>query len=365
LARIEIKNLVKTFDRGKVKAVDNLSITIADGSLVAFLGPSGCGKTTTLRCVAGLEQQDAGEIFFGEKLISSPALKINLPPEKRGLGMVFQSYAIWPHMTVFDNVAYPLRSLRIPRNEIRQRTMAAIEQVGLLGFENRYPTKMSGGQQQRVAFARAVVAKPQALLFDEPLSNLDAQLREKMRFEIVELQKSTKITTIYVTHDQAEAMVISDKIVIMNAGVIEQTGTAREIYGCPKNKFVAGFIGLTNFISGKVLAKGPSRDLWIVAADELGAQFVARATAAVGDAEAATVSIRPEHIELFRERPAGRENVIAGRIVRMTYIGEYSDVLIQAGALELRVHSPSHLSFEPGQAIFFAFHPERCNLLTR
>jgi iron(III) transport system ATP-binding protein len=363
VASIIIKNLVKTFDKGTVKAVNNISITIDQGSLVTFLGPSGCGKTTTLRCVAGLEMQESGEIYFGEKLMSSPERKVYVPPEKRGIGMVFQSYAIWPHMDVFANVAYPLRRKKLDNDEIRKRAMEALDLVGLGGLEKRYPTKMSGGQQQRVAFARAIVAKPEALLFDEPLSNLDAKLREKMRFEIVELQKSTNITTIYVTHDQAEAMVISDRIAIMNNGVIEQIGTAREIYEYPQNQFVAGFIGLANFIHAKVVSKGHDDNEWIVDPLELGLQMVGTSNNPLGTGQKVMISIRPEHVQIFRQRPPGQPNVVQGKIERITYIGEYCDLLIHVGASSLRVHGAAHSIFEKGDPLFLFLPPQRCNLL--
>jgi iron(III) transport system ATP-binding protein len=363
LADIRIHNLTKTFDRGTIKAVDNLTITIEEGRLIALLGPSGCGKTTTLRCVAGLEQQDSGEIYFGERLVCSPGRKVYVPPEKRGLGMVFQSYAIWPHMTVFENVAFPLRRQKLDKDNIKKRVMESLELVGLQGLESRYPTKLSGGQQQRVAFARAIVARPQALLFDEPLSNLDAKLREKMRFEIVELQKSTNITTIYVTHDQAEAMVISDKIAIMNQGVIEQIGTAREIYERPKSQFVAGFIGLTNFIQGKIASKRPEKDEWVIHSPALGLEIVGKSEETLAEGQEVIVSIRPEHIELFRERPDRNFNLIKGRVERMTYIGEYSDLVAKVGSVELRVHSPSHLVFRSGSHVYLSLPPELCNLL--
>jgi iron(III) transport system ATP-binding protein len=364
VASIIIKNLVKTFDKKTVKAVDNLSITIDEGSLVTFLGPSGCGKTTTLRCVAGLEAQDSGEIYFGEKLMSSPEHKIDVPPEKRGIGMVFQSYAIWPHMSVFENVAYPLRRKKLDKNEIRKKVMEALDTVGLGGLENRYPTKMSGGQQQRVAFARAIVAKPEALLFDEPLSNLDAKLRERMRFEIVELQKSTNITTLYVTHDQAEAMVISDRIAIMNLGVIEQIGTSREIYEHPRNQFVAGFIGLTNFIRAKIVSKGHDTNEWLVHSPELGLQILGISGSALRDGQDVVISIRPAHIQILRDRPADLHNVVEGRIERMTYTGECSDLLILLGSSSLRVQGASHVAFEKGDHIFLFLPPQLCTLLT-
>lgn len=363
MASIIIKNLVKTFDKGTIKAVANISVTIDQGSLMTFLGPSGCGKTTTLRCVAGLEIQDSGEIYFGEKLMSSPERKVYVPPEKRGIGMVFQSYAIWPHMDIFENVAYPLRRKKLDNHEIRNRVMEALELVGLGGMERRYPTKISGGQQQRVALARAIVAKPEALLFDEPLSNLDAKLREKMRFEIVELQKSTNITTLYVTHDQAEAMVISDRIAIMNNGVIEQIGTAREIYEHPQNQFVAGFIGLTNFIGAKVVSKGHDTNQWLVDSPELGLQMLGTSNNTLSTGQKVVVSIRPEHIQIFRNQPHDQHNVVEGKIERMTYIGEHCDLLIHVGTSSLRVHGAARLIFEKGDPLFLLLPPQLCNLL--
>jgi len=365
LAEIRIQNLTKTFDNGSVKAIDDLSLNIEDGSLIAFLGPSGCGKTTTLRCVGGLETPDSGNIFFGDKLVCSPERKINVPPEKRGLGMVFQSYAIWPHMTVFKNVAYPLRRQGVSKTETRKKVMEALERVGLKGFEDRYPTKMSGGQQQRVAFARAIAAEPNALLFDEPLSNLDAKLREKMRFEIVELQKKTNITTIYVTHDQAEAMVISDTIAVMNAGLIEQIGTAREIYDQPNSRFVAGFIGLTNFVNGRIVAKGEKYKEWKVDSKDLGCQVHSSSKDDFNPGDKIVMSVRPEHITLHQDKPSERPNIIKGRVTRITYIGEYCDVLMQVNLSELRVHSPTHMIFEEGDDIYLSFPPERCRLLGR
>lgn len=365
MAEIRIQNLTKTFDSGSVKAIDDLSLNIKDGSLVAFLGPSGCGKTTTLRCVGGLETPDTGDIFFGDKLVCSPERKIYVPPEKRGLGMVFQSYAIWPHMTVFKNVAYPLRRQGVDRTETRKRVLGALDRVGLKGLEDRYPTKMSGGQQQRVAFARAIAAEPNALLFDEPLSNLDAKLREKMRFEIVELQKKTNITTIYVTHDQAEAMVISDRIAVMNGGVIEQIGTAREIYDQPNSKFVAGFIGLTNFVNGRIVSKGGKDKEWMVDSKDMGCQVLSSSKEDFSPGDKIVMSIRPEHITLHPDMPSDRPNIIKGRVKRTTYIGEYCDVLMQVNLSELRVHSPTHMIFEEGANIYISFPSERCRLLGR
>lgn len=238
---------------GEVVAVHNLNLTIKPGEFVALLGPSGCGKTTTLRCIAGLEQPDQGEITVNDKVVFSDKQRINLPPEKRDLSMVFQSYAIWPHMTVFENVAYGLRFKKnLSAAEIREKTEAALELVGLKHLISRYATDLSGGQQQRVAVARSIVLEPAVMLFDEPLSNLDAKLREYMRFELRNLQQQLKTTSIYVTHDQEEAMAIADRIVLMNEGEIVQSGSPEELYWRPNSEFAATFIGSGTRINGIV-----------------------------------------------------------------------------------------------------------------
>ena len=230
----------------------DFSLSVGRGEFVTLLGPSGCGKTTTLRCVAGLERPDAGEIRIGDEVVASAGRGIYLYPEHRNIGMVFQSYAVWPHMTVFENVAYGLRVRRIAAAEIRERTTRALELVGLDHLAERYATKLSGGQRQRVALARAIVYEPRVVLFDEPLSNLDAKLREQMRIELVRLQQEVGITSIYVTHDQAEALVMSDRVVVMDKGVIQQIDDPQTIYARPANTFVANFIGVANLMEGVV-----------------------------------------------------------------------------------------------------------------
>ena len=251
---VEIKGLVKKFSHDVV-AVDNVSFEVKKGEFLTLLGPSGCGKTTVLRCIGGLETPDEGEIIIDGQYVTSVEKGISVPPEKRGLGMVFQSYAIWPHMSVFSNVSYGLEMRAIPKREIRKRVMEVLEVVGLQDLAKRNATKLSGGQQQRVALARALAFNPRLLLFDEPLSNLDAKLRERMRFDLKRLVKEVGITSIYVTHDQAEAMAISDTILVLNAGKIVQKGDARTIYRRPINKFIADFIGVSNFLQGKVEEK--------------------------------------------------------------------------------------------------------------
>ena len=246
MSTITIKELSKSF--GNVEVLKPFTDTFKDGEFITLLGPSGCGKTTMLRLIAGFEKPTSGEILIGDNVVSGG--KTFLPPEKRGIGMVFQSYAVWPHMNVFDNVAYPLKIAGIKKEEIKERVEKVLEIVHLSQYKDRAPSELSGGQQQRVALGRALIAKPKLLLLDEPLSNLDAKLREEMRFEIKEIQKRLGITVVYVTHDQIEAMTMSDRIILINKGVVQQIGTPEEIYRNPVNPFVANFVGRVNFIKG-------------------------------------------------------------------------------------------------------------------
>lgn len=246
MAQVRIEHLYKRF--GDVTAVGDFNIDIQDGEFISFLGPSGCGKTTTLRMVAGFERATEGSIVIDDRVVSSSEQGIFVPPEKRGVGMVFQSYAVWPHMTVAENVGYPLKIQKIPSKERREKVQEVLEMVRLEEYGDRYPNQLSGGQQQRVSLARALVMRPGLLLLDEPLSNLDAKLRESMRFEISAIQKKLGITVIYVTHDQSEAMTMSDRIVVMSMGIVQQIGTPYDIYTHPANKMVADFVGLINFI---------------------------------------------------------------------------------------------------------------------
>lgn len=240
MSTVTFEHIGKSY--GDVRVIKDFDLKIKDGDFVSFLGPSGCGKTTTLRMVAGLETNTEGKLFIGEMLVNDPQNKFIMAPEKRQVGMVFQSYAVWPHMNVFENVAYPLRVAKIAKSEIADRVQTILKTVELNGLEERMPSQLSGGQQQRVALARGLVAKPKVLLLDEPLSNLDAKLREKMRVDIRQIQQQFKITCIYVTHDQIEAFTMSDQIVLMNKGDIVQAGAPTEIRNNPKNEFVADFI---------------------------------------------------------------------------------------------------------------------------
>jgi iron(III) transport system ATP-binding protein len=323
MAEIRINCVTKKF--GEVKAVDNFCATVGDGEFVSILGPSGCGKTTMLRMVAGFEKPTEGEIYIGDRLVSSPAQGVFVPPEKRSIGMVFQSYAVWPHMSVFDNVGYPLKIKGLPKSEIAGRTNRTLELVHLGGLARRLPSQLSGGQQQRVALARALVAEPDLLLLDEPLSNLDAKLRESMRFEIKELQKKLGVTVIYVTHDQAEAMAMSDRIVVMNAGVIHQIGNPAEVYETPADKTIADFIGLVNFLDAQAGEGG-------VVVPALG-RIVPAPAGVTGKAVAA---VRPEHIAL-----AAPGAGLTGTVVHKSYLGDAVDWRIEVGGEEVRVIAPA------------------------
>jgi ABC-type Fe3+/spermidine/putrescine transport system ATPase subunit len=307
---LRLVNIVKTY--GKSKAIDNLSLIVEDGELLTLLGPSGCGKTTTLRAVIGFVTTESGDIYIGDRKIS------DIPPEKRGIGLVFQNYALWPHMTVFQNLAFGLQLKKMPRVQIRKKVAEGLSIVKLEGLGSRYPRQLSGGQQQRVALARALVLEPDILLLDEPLSNLDALLREQMRFEIAQLHKQYGLTTIYVTHDQTEAMVISD-------GRLMQLGTPLEIYSHPANKFVAGFMGTTNFIHGKV--EDISGDYTAVKTHD-GLTLHGRGRG-LQKGQEVEVAIRPENIEFLSESQASTPpkalNIFDAKITRATYVGELID----------------------------------------
>ena len=283
MAEVRIEHVFKRF--GAVTAVNDFDLVVKDGEFVSILGPSGCGKTTTLRMIAGFERATEGEIYIGDHCVSSSVKGSFAPPEKRDIGMVFQSYAVWPHMTVAENVGYPLKIQKVDKKEREERVQKMLELVHLGEYSKRYPHQLSGGQQQRVALARALVAQPGLLLLDEPLSNLDAKLRESMRFEILAIQKELGITVVYVTHDQGEAMAMSDRVVVMSAGVVQQIGAPHEIYTKPANKMVADFIGLVNFIDGEV--KG---DRVFIKGSNVSFPNTAKVT---GEA---TIAVRPENI---------------------------------------------------------------------
>lgn len=361
MATVKIEQLTKRF--GSVTAVDGIDLIVEDGEFLTLLGPSGCGKTTTLRCVAGFEIPDGGEIAVGEQVVSSPSKGILVAPEKRGLGMVFQSYAIWPHMTVFNNVAYGLQAKKLPKAEIGEKVESALAMVGLEKLGPRYATQLSGGQQQRVALARSIASEPQVLLLDEPLSNLDAKLRERMRFELKELQRKTGITSIYVTHDQAEAMVMSDRIVVMNEGRIQQIGSARDLYRRPSNRFVADFIGLTNVFAGKITSVEATGRGSVEVGD--GLSIVCRVPKEFTSGSEVAISIRPEDVRLHAHKPPDGQNIWPGRIQRAVYLGNLIDYQVSVGDREVRIQTDASEEFKESNEIFVELEPEECLVMKR
>jgi iron(III) transport system ATP-binding protein len=344
VSKLALKDVTCRF--GSVTAVDALSLTLEPGEFVSLLGPSGCGKTTTLRMIAGFLPPSAGTIEMDGRVISSPASA--LPPEKRNMSMIFQSYAIWPNMTVAQNVAFGLEVRRLARAEVRAKVDHILEVVRLAALSDRYPAELSGGQQQRVALARAIVVQPAVLLLDEPLSNLDANLREEMRYEIRRLHDEFHITTVYVTHDQAEAMVTSDRIAVMHQGRIEQVDEPRALYARPRTRFVAGFIGRTNFLDGEIRGGEVVFDHFAIA--------LARLPEAPAAGGRVSVSLRPQSIHLHRQRPAASERtcVVPGTIVQRAYLGEHWDYAVRpaGGALQLRVTARPHEVFEMNEAVW-------------
>ena len=368
---IDIRNLHVRYqsDRGEVHAVRGIDLSVKEGQFYTLLGPSGCGKTTTLRCLAGLEAASAGEIAIAGTAVYSSSRRIMVPPHKRDIGMVFQSYAIWPHMTVFENVAFPLREMRgrFNRSEIRQKVEQALHLVQLSGLEDRPAPFLSGGQQQRLALARALVREPKVLLLDEPLSNLDAKLREDTRLELRELVKRLGITTVYVTHDQLEALTMSDVVAVMDQGRIVQEASPIEIYRTPKERFVANFIGLTNFLDGHVTlapnGAGAQGGLGLVETRSGTLSCVVPATAKVGDA--VTVVVRPEDIALSTPGSAKPgDNLLEGKVAAALFMGEAMEYQVEmAGAtmMRLKLHASNIVS--RGDTIRIQIPPAQCRAL--
>ncbi len=350
---VSAKHVTKIYrgQEGKqVLAVDDVSFTIAPGELVTLLGPSGCGKTTILRMIAGFETPTGGEVFIGDERVN------DLTPDKRDTAMVFQSYALFPHLTVYGNVAYGLELKKLNRQVVAEKVRRILELVGLTGFDGRYPNQLSGGQQQRVALARALVMEPAVLLFDEPLSNLDAKLRVHMRGEIRKLQRHIGITSVYVTHDQAEAMSMSDKIIVMNSGGIEQVGTPAEIYGRPATEFVADFIGAANIVAATAESAGDgAADVTV-----FGQRFAVRTDRPAAGAVKAV--IRPERIRL------GREGRIAGTVESSVFMGNSQDYRIRVGDYSLAVvdYSPGRgEAFRENDMVYVSFAAEDVHIVGR
>lgn len=352
---LEVKNLVKWF--GNDRAVDDISFSVARGDFLTLLGPSGCGKTTTLMSIAGLHAIDSGSIRVGDVVYTSPADSIFLPPEKRDIGMVFQSYAIWPHMTVTQNVAYPLEIRKIQRSEIDQRVADVLRLVGLADMSDKLATQLSGGQQQRASLARAIVAEPRLLLFDEPLSNLDLKLREQMRVELKRIQNEVGITSIYVTHDQSEALVMSDDIIVMSKGHIEQTGSPHQIYSQPTNGYVSNFIGVANLLEARVVkANGASQGEVEISEGGTVTTLSCRLGKGIAAGDGAILSVRPENVHAERERPDGP--AVEGEVLQAIFLGSYVDCRVRWGDFEWKVLAHPRARLREGEKVFLRFDPE-------
>ena len=359
---IRIKGLTRDYYSGgkRIRALDNVDLDIPANHIFTLLGPSGCGKTTLLRCIVGLESPDAGEIEIGGEIVWSREKEIFVPPEKRGLGMVFQTYAIWPHMNVFNNVAFPLQNRNMPREEIRESVARVLGFVQLDGFEKRPATKLSGGQQQRVALARALVAEPKVILFDEPLSNLDAKLREETRKELRSFLSELKITAVYVTHDRIEALALSDLIAVMRSGSIVEVGDPKKIYFNSDDRFVADFIGRANLIKGKV---DRTEDSHAVIETGIG-PIVGLNSHDIEPGREAMLCVRPEFINLAAVDEAGGVNTFRGKVESLIFIGEAYEGEIRIGEILLTTNIPPTLDIGEGDDIYVSFDPDHCFLLS-
>ena len=353
MASVELRGLTKRF--GSLAVVDDVSLRIDHGQLVCLLGPSGCGKTTTLRLIAGFLEPSDGEIHVGDRTVSTTAR--TLPPEQRKMSMIFQSYALWPHMTVAENIVYGLRLRKIDRAVIAKKLDVILKATKLEVLAQRYPGELSGGQQQRVALARALIVEPETLLLDEPLSNLDANLREEMRFEIRRLHDEYRYTTVYVTHDQSEAMTTADLIAVMNAGKIDQLGTPEDIYDRPQSEFVARFIGASNVI------KGTARDGNHVAFAGATLQVVGEKLSA---GQSAVVAIRQHDIQLSTQPPQHQENAVKATVTRQVFLGANRDYMVEtADGTTLRIVTATQNAVPRGTEVWLYLPPERCRALSR
>ncbi|HEV2359571.1 MAG TPA: ABC transporter ATP-binding protein [bacterium] len=355
MSDVRLREVSKSF--GEVRAVDHVSLDVQAGEFVSLLGPSGCGKTTTLRLIAGFERVTSGDIFIGGGDVTT------MPAYQRNIGMVFQHYALFPHMTVRENVAFGLRMRRVPAAEAARRVSDVLDLLHLSGLGNRYHHQLSGGQQQRVALARALVIKPQILLLDEPLSNLDAKLREEMRVELRQVQRQVGITTVFVTHDQEEALVMSDRIAVMNHGRIIQYGTPADIYQRPAHSFVAGFIGQSNLLWGEVQSQ--ENGLARVRVDS-GLEVVARSDQPVPPGRRVLVMIRQSRVKVGRETPQTALNSFAARLEFVTYLGEAVQYLCRVGELRLVATAAIDAdapSFQPGAPVTVSWRPDDCLVL--
>ena len=366
---LRIEYLYKTFDR--VVAVNRINLDIEEGEFFTLLGSSGCGKTTTLRMVGGLEKPDGGAIYLGDHCLAARERNIFVKPEKRDMGMVFQSYALWPHMTVFENVSYPLKLRGLSRSDIRAKVAEVLGLVGLGGLEDRPAPALSGGQQQRVALARALVFSPKVLLLDEPLSNLDAQLREEMRRELKALQQRVRITVLFVTHDQIEALSLSDRIAIMKFGVLEQVGTPEQVYYYPATPFVRDFLGKTFLLPGEVAAVSDQQveiKVQGVGASALQLQrnnVISSSNGFPTVGQAAMVAIRPEKIALTDTVSERQSNVIEGALQSVQFLGDRYEYTVTLGAQTRVIVSPEARQLKQGNKVFLELKPDGMTLWPR
>jgi ABC-type Fe3+/spermidine/putrescine transport system ATPase subunit len=358
---LEFRGVVKRFQT--VNAVDGVHFSILPGEIFTLLGPSGCGKTTTLRLAAGLEEPDEGEILLNGVPVAAPERGVFLPPEKRQLGMVFQSYAIWPHLTVFENVAFPLRVRRETNEVIRKRVFDALESVGLGGMSERGATQLSGGQQQRVALARALVYKPALLLLDEPLSNLDAKLREQMRFELRALQRQLHLTILYVTHDQAEAMTLSDRIAVVHRGRFEQVGTPEEVYEKPATAFAGEFLGRTIALEGTLKKATIGSCVELRDGARIAIEFSGHDS--LRDGAPVRLSARPEDIDILAAADACGRNEIDAVVEQVDYLGDRFEYHVRTGGVLLVLGASKRERFNPGSKIRLRFQPCRLGIHPR
>ncbi|MFC1815456.1 ABC transporter ATP-binding protein [Thermodesulfobacteriota bacterium] len=362
---LKVTNLSKKFDtdEGGVLAVQAINFEVKEGSFFTLLGPSGCGKTTTLRCVAGLERPEGGEIMIGDEIVVSPEKNIFVPPHQREIAMVFQSYAIWPHMNVFDNTAFALTQGKgkLSKKQVKEKVDKALHLVQLSGLENRPAPQLSGGQQQRLALARSLAKEPKLLLLDEPLSNLDAKLRENMRLELKKMLRKLNMTALYVTHDQVEALVMSDVVAVMWKGKIVEVNSPREIYNKPKDQFTASFIGTNNFFEGKILDSiAPGKTATAEIAEN---RLDCILPEGVNKGDKIILAIRPENIELSKQEPVSKANILKGKIEVAAFLGDIIDcrVLVGSHAVSVKFRHDSDIS--EGESIFLRLPAESLQVI--
>ncbi|WP_306225546.1 ABC transporter ATP-binding protein [Bosea beijingensis] len=364
--RIQITNVTKRYRRAggaTITPVDNISLAVAQNELVVLLGPSGCGKTTLLRCVAGLETPDEGEIVIDGRVVFSSAKGIFVPPDQRRLSMIFQSYALWPHMTVAQNVGYPLEGRKLPPAEISRRVSEALELVGVGGLEQQFPGRISGGQQQRVALARALVSNSSVVLFDEPLSNVDAQVRNQLRFELKRMQRQIGFSGLYVTHDQAEAMELGHRVAVLQSGRIAALDTPRRVYEEPANHYVANFVGVSNFLDGQVRSVADGRT---VVETRFGLFETGALEQSFAPGSAVELVLRPEKITLDAVAPSGEtRNTVPVRVEAQLFSGAYTEYVVSAGDQVFRVwsHDDTLRGFAEGDAAWLSIKPAALRLI--